>query len=530
MLSTLDYTMPENFRDTAARLSRQRTFVIRASLAILTLAVVASWIVSVTTTTGRPTTKASLNAETARTVGELIDLVRSYPDIFETGPARDCRDLITEPLPPLLYESWTRDLGSSTSEETLAMLASWHRALRGSGGEEDVERITETNPGTRYREEFLGDILFSRGDLEGSLAAYGRELEHYPEADYSRRSMVALVRANGNRTELQTVLKNPDNRGIMISADLLIALADARLYWELLAATMKREASLLASPAAIPALFGAFVWIGILFAFWNVTKQRLVMATGAFLAGMGGAALALFMQLLQERVGGMTFVQSSPPLSQFLHFVAGSSLREETLKLIVAFPFAWWSARHRSNTEALIVAGMVGLGFVTQESLTDFTENFATAAPWTKLLTENGLHVSLTGLAGWAIARCCARKGRGWEDALVYFLAIVLVNAFFEALNAMPLLHDFSSLSSIFIAVVAYRYFDQLRDHREISQASRRVSPLGIFVLGTAALAGFVLVGSATVVPYNFALGIFFASIGSLIPLAFAYISRFRDL
>lgn len=530
MLAALaDFTMPANFRDTVARLSRQRTFVIRAALAILTLAVLASWIVSVATTYGKHA-KPGPDPELPRTVEELVELVRFYPDVFETGPVSDCQDLITEPLAPVQFESWTRGLGSSTPEETLAMLGSWYRALRGSGGEEDVERISEANPGTRYREEFLGDILFSRGDQDGALSAYRRELDRYPEAAYSRRSMVALVRGNGDRAELETFLKVPDNRAAMMPGDLLPALADARLYRELFIATLQREARLLASPAAIPALFGALVWIGILFAFWNVTRQRLAMAAGAFLAGMGSAALAFFVQLLQERVGGITFVESAPPMSQFLHFVAGSGLREETLKLVVAFPFVWWSARHRSNAEALIVAGMVGLGFVTQESLTDFTENFATAAPWTKLLTENGLHVSLTGLAGWAIARCCARKGRGWEDALVYFLAIVLVNAFFEALYAMPLLHDFSSLSSIFIAVVAYRYFDQLRDHREISQASRRVSPLGIFVLGTTALAGFVLVGSATVVPYHFALGIFFASIGSLIPLAFAYISRFRDL
>lgn len=502
--------------------------MIRAALAIITVVVLASWIVSVTTTYGERAIPDP-NPALPRTVEELVELIRFYPDAFATDLMPDCRDLINEPLPPGQFESWSTGLGTSNSEETLALLGSWYRALRGSG-EEDLERITETKPGPRYREEFIGDILFSRGDRIGALSSYERELELYPEAVYSRRSMVALIRIDADRAKLQSVLKIPANRAAMLPGDLLPALADARLYPELFAATVRREANLLASPAAIPALFGALVWIGILFAFWNVTQQRLVMAMGAFLAGMGAAAISFFVQLLQERVGGMTFVVSDPPLSQFLHFVVGNGLREETLKLLVAFPFVWWSARHRSNAEALIIAGMVGLGFVTQESLIDFTENFATASPWTKLLTENGLHVSLTGLAGWAIARCCARKGRGWEDPLVYFLAIVLVNAFFEALYAMPLLHDYSALSSIFIAVVAYRYFDRLREHLEISQASRRASPLGIFVLGTSALAGFVLVGSATLLPYQFALGIFFASIGSLIPLAFAYISRFRDL
>jgi RsiW-degrading membrane proteinase PrsW (M82 family) len=530
MLSALDVlTMPDHFRDTIARLSRQRTFVIRAGLAMLALAVLASWIISVATNFGKQT-KHNPKAELARTVEELIELVRFHPDFFEADPLKDCRDLITEPIPPVQFENWTRGLASSTPEETLAMVGSWFRALRGSGGEEDIEKISETSPGTRHREEFLGDILFSRGDQAGALSAYRRELEQYPEALYSRRSMMTLIRTSGDRAALQIALKNSENRAAIVSGDLLPALTDARLYHELFIATLRREAGLLASPAALPTLFGAFVWIGILFAFWNITRQRLVMATGALLAGMVGAVLSFFVQLLQERIGEMTFVETAPPLSQFLHFVAGTGLREETFKLVVAFPFVWWSARHRSDTEALIVAGMVGLGFVTQQSLTDFTENFATAAPWTRLLTENGLHVALTGLAGWAISRCCARKGRGWEDALVYFLAIVLVNAFFEALHAMPLLQDYSPLSSIFIAVVAYRYFDQLREHRENSQASRRVSPLGIFVLGTTALAGFVLIGSAAVVPYHFALGIFFASIGSLIPLAFAYISRFRDL
>jgi RsiW-degrading membrane proteinase PrsW (M82 family) len=340
----------------------------------------------------------------------------------------------------------------------------------------------------------------------------------------------SFIPVEGDRAALRTFLQDPANRAGMDSTTLRAALTDAGLYGELLLATLRHQSELLVSPAAIPAFFGALIWIGILFAFWNVSRPRLAMATGAFLVGMAGAALAFFVQMLQERTGGMTFVESDPPFSQFLHFVVGSGLREETIKLLVAFPFLWWTARHRSNAEALIVAGLVGLGFITQESLTDFSENFATATPWTRLLTANGLHVSLTGLVGWAVARCCARRGRGWEDALIYFLGVVLAHAFYEALFAMPLLEAYSSLSSIFIAVVAYRYFDLLRDHREISQASLRVSPLGIFVIGTTALAGFVLLGSAAVVPYHFALGIFFASIGSLIPLAFAYISRFRDL
>ena len=85
-------------------------------------------------------------------------------------------------------------------------------------------------------------------------------------------------------------------------------------------------------------------------------------------------------------------------------------------------------------------------------------------------------------------------------------------------------------LNPILVAVIAYQYFDPLRDQMEKAGMHRRFSPLGIFVLGSVVLACTVLVSSAFSQPFRFALGAFVSTVGAMIPLAFAFISRFRDL
>jgi uncharacterized membrane protein len=64
----------------------------------------------------------------------------------------------------------------------------------------------------------------------------------------------------------------------------------------------------------------------------------------------------------------------------------------------------------------------------------------------------------------------------------------------------------------------------------EIHQQTKRLSPLGIFIMGSVAIACIVMMVSAPFLGFHYALAGFAEAVGSILPLAFAYISRFRDL
>jgi hypothetical protein len=178
----------------------------------------------------------------------------------------------------------------------------------------------------------------------------------------------------------------------------------------------------------------------------------------------------------------------------------------------------------------LLLAGVVGIGFSFHDNLLAFASQKHAWNAGPTILAQNALNFSLSGIAGHALWRMISRSFRGWEDFLYVFLAVVLAHAFYLGLAQMAELREYSVLSPIFVAVVAYRYFDPLRQHLDVRGLHRRIAPLGIFVLGVAGVVCLGLIESAAWTNVQTALGLFAISTAGLIPVSFAFISRFRDL
>jgi hypothetical protein len=123
-----------------------------------------------------------------------------------------------------------------------------------------------------------------------------------------------------------------------------------------------------------------------------------------------------------------------------------------------------------------------------------------------------------------------SRGGHGWEEFLVTFLAVVFAHGFYNSLIAIPSFAEYAVLSPIVIAAIAYQYFDPLRQHLDVVGLHRRLSPLGLFVIGSALLCCAILISSSAGMPFRFAAGALASTLAAMIPLAFAFISRFRDL
>ncbi|MEM7699297.1 MAG: PrsW family glutamic-type intramembrane protease, partial [Verrucomicrobiota bacterium] len=250
----------------------------------------------------------------------------------------------------------------------------------------------------------------------------------------------------------------------------------------------------------------------------------------AVLAGIFSAALTIFVLVIQERLTGFIHVPTDDVLSQLIYCVAGIGLREETLKLLCFLPFAFWAAKRRSRVEGLVLAGLVGLGFAWQENLGYFEEGENPYVIAIRPITANALHIADTGIIGYWLTRTLIAKGRGWENFLLAFILIVIAHGIYDAVIIVPDLQEYGPLTTIFVAVIAYKYFDPLREEMDIAAVHRRMSPLGIFIIGMVLLCNTVLISSAFREVSNVAIGAFAAAVGSCIPLSFAFISRFRDL
>ncbi len=301
-------------------------------------------------------------------------------------------------------------------------------------------------------------------------------------------------------------------------------------YLDLLREVLLHSARQFVSPGVFPAACAAILWLAILHSFNRFDRVFLILSAVSLALGFLSASLTVFCVFLQEIERNFIFNPEASAVSQLIYFVAGVGLREEGLKLLCFLPVGLIVAKRRNPLEALLLAGVTGLGFAFHENIDYFRSVEGKASIWARFLTANALHFSLTGVAGFALYRMLLRKGRGWEDLLLTFLVVVAAHGFYDALLLMPKLESYAPLGFLLIAIYAYRYFDPVREHVEVNGLAGRISPLGIFVVGSAALLCAVLLYFSIRIDFSSAVAGFCLTAGSLIPLAFAFISKFRDL
>ncbi len=520
-------------RQEIARLSRDRSFLVKLSLGLVLTSTVAAFAVSSVFRKAPhfPISLSPLGEDLGTSLESLIALIRFGNPDFAQIRFHACTKLLRHPgdnpFSDEIEEAVAR-ISSSTPHGNL--VAVWWRGLSSDHPGEAIAELESMDSGRRHRSEFIGDLLMKLTEPELALKAYLEEADRSDGTGYSRRSALVLARFFEDRKLLQRLLADPEYRGSIPPGEILPLYAYAGDYAGLARSVIRFEWQTLRSPYLLPALFTASIWFLILTAFRPVTWPRFARMTLAFLLGALSTVPTLFAAIYQEHARGFSFNPEDTSPVQFFYFVAGIGLREEFLKLVCLLPLILIFRSRITPVEALQLGGMTGLGFAFQENLIYFEADAGTYSAWLRLLTANALHFSLTGVAGFQLWRMTSRKARGWEDFLASFLLVVFAHGLYNALLAVPSLSYYAPLSPILVAVLAYQYFDPLRQHMESAGMHRRISPLGVFVIGSVTLACTILISSAAVEPFRFALGAFAATSGAMIPLAFAFISRFRDL
>ncbi|MBP83701.1 MAG: hypothetical protein CMO61_07620 [Verrucomicrobiales bacterium] len=518
-----------------ADLSRDRRFLIRTSLSIVVMSTVLSFI---------------LAAFAPRKLGELLGQVpkQDLKAIHQAASRSDPQSLSDWVFwirfnYPVSYPATSLDFRDFLSAEKGAipkngkspfekhpLLKSYYGGVQSDDRQEFIEQLESISESLRYRNEFLGDLYILDKNYAAATNFYSREAQQFPESSYAQRSAVIAALRNNDPVAARLLLSRSEISDRFTDYDLMNLKADARAWIPLLESTFKYEKAQLLSFFAIPAAFTGLIWYLILTNFWRFDRTRLIASLFAVALGVLSANLTLYAVMVQERAFGFAHAPSSSQLSQAIYFIAGVGLREETIKLVCFIPIAIWCAKRKNDLEALILAALVGLGFAAMENISYFRTGLIQQSGLTRLLTANPLHFTLTGLVGYYGYRMIVRKFYGMEEFLATFILAVLFHGAYDAVIMIPEWSDWSILTFILMALLVYRYFDPLRGLMDIQQQRKRLSPLGIFIMGSVAIACIVMMVSAPFLGFHYALAGFAEAVGSILPLAFAYISRFRDL
>lgn len=519
-----------------ADLSRDRRFLIRISLSIVVMSVALSLVLAL---------------YLPRKVSELVE--GTPAEFTERAPVHNSSESIPTSIDDWVF--WIRFqlpqhfdhsrldfralsdaergfipfLGKSPFGE-FPLLEAYYLGLVEGGVEQAIEGLKSFPENVRYRNEFIGDIYILDQDYQSALQAYTDEAKHYPKSSYAHRSAVIAALRDENREKARNLLTQPEVAEYFDLYEQINLQADTHAWLPLLKTTFKLERSRLVSFFAVPAAFTTLIWYLILTNFWKFDRTRLIASTVALAAGIISANLTLYAVMIQDRALGFTHDETASQLSQVIYFVAGVGLREETLKLLCFIPIAIWCSRRKNDLEALILAALVGLGFAAMENISYFSEGILEQKGLSRLLTANPVHFTLTGLVGFYAYRMIVRKFHGLEEFLATFILAVLFHGAYDAIILIPGWQDYAIINLILMALLVYRYFDPLRNMMDIHEQRKRLSPLGIFIMGSVSITCIVMIVSAPVTGFKAALATFAEAVGSLIPLAFAYISRFRDL
>ncbi|MEM8955362.1 MAG: PrsW family glutamic-type intramembrane protease [Verrucomicrobiota bacterium] len=378
-------------------------------------------------------------------------------------------------------------------------------------------------PPVPFANEFLGDYFFNQDDF-GTAADHYRDESRLTNDPHARERWISLLLSLQRTDELRTAIEDPAVRDSLTPRQWM-ALAIVEKDWKLLARSIiKLDFSRAIGAEWCLAVLACSVWFIILSQFTRFSWPRLLIYFLAVVAGVCSATATLFAVYLQEEFGGLT--QGGNWIQHTLYFIVGVGVREEVIKLIFFLPFLPVLLIRRHHAEALVTAACVGLGFALQENIGYYERSDASNAIG-RFITANFLHLSLTGLLGYATYKMGCQLKRYWEEFVGTFIFVVIVHGVYDAFLVVPELQEFSLLAIILFVVIAYRFFDvveSVRDHRQLI-----VSPLAVFLVGFSILIGvamnYVALEStfrATILAVGYALV-------SSAPIAFVYINRFRD-
>ena len=354
------------------------------------------------------------------------------------------------------------------------------------------------------------------------------EEDAYPDPDNRHLALEFFARGN-DRDRLDALRERPEFRELMDGV-FLMQLGIQQQDWGLIFRHFWTGQYSHTRPELVAlALLVGLLWGSILYQMWQ--PDRPLRAIGLMTLALGLGAVSTWPTLwsmfwLDPRLG----VEDSGSFTGvLLYYILSVGAREELCKLMLFAPFIPRLLKADRDLEALVLAGMVGLGFAVEENAQYFERIFSSSVATIRFLSANLLHFTFTGLAGLALVRWIRDPAHWMQEGLSLIAMVIGLHGLYDALLTMPVpgMGDMSYFAGTALAVGALMYFQEvnaLMPHR-----ARPVSLTALFFWGICLVFSLELLLISFGLPFHQALGLAGESAVSSIIFAFVFLHAVKE-
>lgn len=347
---------------------------------------------------------------------------------------------------------------------------------------ERLEQIAQTNPPAMLAAELYASVQKRRGNTSAAMHAFFAEGRNFAAATAAREEALRLAVTQRDLDLLRSIAALPgwiDHCHPLLQHHAGALLGDVWMQWHGLIRHRLNEI-----PYGLLALafFAAALWYFILVQHGDRERWRWARPLAAIMAGVCSVWPTLTILAYQEFVQGMT--ADAPFPHDLIYYLAGVGLREEGCKLALFSLFLPWLLWRRQPGLALLTGAFVGLGFSLEENI-GYYQDYGGSIAWTRFLSANFLHISLTGICAHSLYEMLRTRFAHAEEFIATFLAAVVVHGGYDYL-AIGSLGDNGWLSIILLVLSAGRFIDLLA--AETNPVRLTIAPRAVFTFGSAVL------------------------------------------
>lgn len=351
-----------------------------------------------------------------------------------------------------------------------------------------LEKNARASPPEMLAAELLGSVQKRRNNLPAAMEAFYSEGLHFADATASREEALHLAVAQRDLRLLRAIAAQPgwiEHCHPLLQHHAGSLLGDVWMQWSGL---FRHRLDEIPYGMLALACFAAALWYFILVQHSDHEHWRWVRPIAALTAGVASVWPTLTVLSYQEFVQGMT--PDAPFPHDLIYYIAGVGLREEGCKLLLFALFLPWLMWRRTPGLALLTGAFVGLGFSLEENI-GYYQDFGGSVAWTRFLSANFLHISLTGICAHSLYRMLLTRFARADEFILTFLLAVAAHGGYDYLSSDKI-DDNGWLSIVVLVICAARFIDLLAE--ETRPVRLTIAPRAVFTFGSAILIAISLI------------------------------------
>jgi RsiW-degrading membrane proteinase PrsW (M82 family) len=354
-------------------------------------------------------------------------------------------------------------------------------------------------PTTNYSNRLLSSYYWHKHDNQ-STVDYLKLEPTLKESESCKKLLVHCLIELKNIEELEILEKDPafEKQNDQIVKAILL---EKKTWGLLFKSIVKSELNVDFDGIFFLTLLTGIIWFGIWIHALKSEKfiSSTIIALFAFALGVFSTSITVFIIYIEEDLFNLR--QGDSLISGLLYFIIGVGLREEFSKIIVFTILIPILIKRKNALEWLIMPGIVGLGFATEENLNYFLHD-NTVVIGRFLMTSFG-HLAMTALIGESLCYYFYNRTKGLEHFISTFSMIVIMHGVYDACISVDELKFINIVSSILFIYSAYLFFGRLKELRPNSRESISLTTHFIF--------GITFLFMSTFVYFSYQGGHFFA-------------------